>query len=83
MLCCALGLLALLAGVSARGFRALIGAWPVAVMVVGAAASLAILPPHHLDHYRQRALRHDRSVMAEILAAPLCVGASKGAVKGG
>ncbi len=75
MLCCALGLLALLAGASARGLRTLLGAWPVAVLACGAATVLAVLAPYHLDHYRERARSHDRSVMAEILAAPLCMGA--------
>jgi hypothetical protein len=77
MLCCVLGLLALLTGASARGLKALIGAWPVAMIAGGAAAALAVLAPYHLDHYRERARSHDRSVMAEILASPLCVGAPK------
>jgi hypothetical protein len=34
-----------------------------------------VLVPHHLDHYRQRAQAHDRTVLAEIVAAPLCSGA--------
>jgi uncharacterized membrane protein len=72
MLCCALGLLAVLTGASARGLRVLLGAWPVAVVAGGAAAALAVLIPHHLEHYRQRALAHDRTVLAEIVAAPLC-----------
>ena len=83
MLCCVLGLLALLTGASARGLKALIGAWPVGVIAGGAAATLAILAPYHLDHYRERARSHDRSVMAEILAAPLCVGAPRTSSKGG
>ena len=74
MLCCALGLLALLAGASARGLRALLGAWPVAIVVSGAVGALAILAPHHLDHYRERAQAHDRTLVAEILASPLCTG---------
>jgi hypothetical protein len=76
MLCCALGLLALLTGASARGLRALLGAWPVAIVAGGAATALAVLIPHHLEHYRQRALAHDRTVLAEIVAAPLCSGGS-------
>ncbi len=83
MLCCALGLLAVLTGVSARGLRALLGAWPVAIAAGGAATALAILLPHHLDHYRERARSHDRSVVAEILAAPLCTGAAGTASKTG
>ena len=75
MLCCALGLLALLTGASARGLRALLGAWPMAMMAGGAATVLAILIPHHLEHYRERASAHDRTVLAEIIAAPLCTGA--------
>jgi uncharacterized membrane protein len=74
MLCCALGLLALMTGASARGLRALLGAWPVAIIAGGAATVLAILIPHHLEHYRQRALAHDRTMLAEIVAAPLCSG---------
>lgn len=72
MLCCALGLLALLTGASARGLRALLGAWPVAIVAGGSATALAILAPYHLDHYRQRAQAHDRGMLAEIVAAPLC-----------
>jgi hypothetical protein len=72
MLCCALGLLALLTGASARGLRALLGAWPMAMIVGGSVTALAVLVPHHLDHYRQRAQAHDRTVLAEIAAAPLC-----------
>lgn len=75
MLCCALGLLALLTGASARGLRALLGAWPVAMVAGGAATALAILIPHHIEHYRERARAHDRTVLAEIVAAPLCTGA--------
>jgi hypothetical protein len=74
MLCCALGFLALLTGASARGLRALLGAWPVAAIAGGSAATLAVLIPHHLDHYRQRALAHNRTVLAEMAAAPLCSG---------
>jgi hypothetical protein len=73
-LCCALGLLALLTGASARGLRALLGAWPMVIMAGAAATVLAILIPHHLDHYRERARAHDRTVLAEIVAAPLCTG---------
>jgi hypothetical protein len=76
MLCCALGLLALLTGASARGLRALLGAWPVAMIACGAATALAILVPHHLEHYRERAHAHDRTVLAEIVAAPLCTRAA-------
>ena len=74
MLCCALGLLALLTGASARGLRALLGAWPVAIVAGGSATTLAVLIPHHLEHYRQRAQIHDRTMLAEIVAAPLCSG---------
>jgi len=74
MLCCALGLLAALTGASARGLRVLLGAWPAALIAAGSASVLAVLAPHHLEHYRQRALSHDRSLLAEIAAAPLCTG---------
>jgi hypothetical protein len=76
MLCCALGLLALLTGASARGLRTLLGAWPVAILASGAVTALAIVVPHHLEHYRQRAQAHDRTMLAEIVAAPLCSGRS-------
>jgi hypothetical protein len=76
MLCCALGLLALLTGASARGLRTLLGAWPVAILAGGAVTALAIVAPHHLEHYRQRAQAHDRTMLAEIIAAPLCSGRS-------
>jgi hypothetical protein len=76
MLCCALGLLALLTGASARGLRTLLGAWPVAILAGGAVTALAIVVPHHLEHYRQRAQAHDRTMLAEIVAAPLCSGRS-------
>ena len=75
MLCCALGFLALLSGTSARGLRSLLGVWPVAMIAGGAATALAILIPHHLEHYRERAHTHDRTVLTEIVAAPLCTGA--------
>ena len=75
MLCCALGLLALLTGTSARGLRAVLGAWPMAAIAGGAATALAILIPHHIEHYRERSRAHDRTVLAEIVAAPLCTGA--------
>ena len=74
MLCCALGLLALLTGASARGLRALLGAWPVAIVAGGSVTALAVLIPHHLDHYRQRAHDQERTMLAEIAAAPLCSG---------
>jgi len=74
MLCRALGLLALLTGASARGLRTLLGAWPVAILAGGAATALAVLAPHHLEHYRQHAIAHDRTLLAEIVAAPLCSG---------
>ena len=76
MLCCALGFVALLTGASARGLRSLLGAWPAVVIAGGAATALAILIPHHLEHYRERAQAHDRTMLAEIVAAPLCTGAS-------
>jgi hypothetical protein len=74
MLCCALGLLAVLTGASARGLRAIVGAWPAVLIAGGSVTGLAVLAPQHLDHYRQRAMIHDRSVLAEIVAAPLCSG---------
>jgi len=77
VLCCAFGLLALLTGASARGLRVLLGAWPVAIIAGGSATALAILAPQHVDHYRQRAHAHDRTVLAEIVAAPLCSGLSR------
>ena len=77
MLCCALGLLALLSGASARGLRALLGAWPVAIVAGGSVTALAVLIPHHLDHYRQRAHDHERTMLAEIAAAPLCSGSPR------
>ena len=52
----------------------MLGAWPVAILAGGAATALAVLVPHHLEHYRQRAQAHDRTVLAEIVAAPLCSG---------
>jgi hypothetical protein len=77
MLCCALGLLALITGASARGLRALLGAWPVAIVAGGSATVLAVLVPQHVEHYRQRAQAHDRTALAEIVAAPLCSGAPR------
>ncbi|MFZ0269856.1 hypothetical protein [Caulobacter sp.] len=77
MLCCALGLLALLTGASARGLRALLGAWPAAIVAGGLVTVLVVLIPHHLDHYRQRARDHERALLAEITAAPLCSGTSR------
>ena len=74
MLCCALGLLAFLSGASARGLRVLVGPWPMAIVVGGAATALAVTVPQHLEHYRQRAQTHDRTMLAEIVAAPLCSG---------
>jgi hypothetical protein len=47
----------------------------VAIIAGASATALAVLVPHHLDHYRQRAQAHDRTVLAEIVAAPLCSGA--------
>lgn len=78
MLCCALGLLALITGASARGLRSLLGAWPAVMAVTASAAGLAYLVPHHLDHYRERARDHDRTLLAEIVAAPICKGRSHG-----
>jgi hypothetical protein len=46
----------------------------VAILAGGAVTVLAVLVPHHLEHYRQRARAHDRTVLAEIVAAPLCSG---------
>lgn len=77
MLCCALGLLALLTSASARGLKALLGAWPALAVAATAAASLAVLLPLHLGHYRQRAQAHGRTVIAEIVTAPLCSGAPR------
>jgi hypothetical protein len=72
MLCCALGLLALLTAGAARGLRTLLGAWPVAIIAGGSATALAVLVPHHLEQDRQRAHAHGRTMLAEIVAAPLC-----------
>jgi hypothetical protein len=77
MLCCALGLLALVTGASSRGLRVLLGAWPVAIIAGGSATALALVGSHHMDHYRQRADDHGRTLLAEIVAAPLCSGLSR------
>jgi hypothetical protein len=77
MLCCALGLLAVLTGASARGLRTLMGAWPMAIIAGGSATALTILVPHHLEHYRQRAQAHDRTLLAEIVATPVCSGGQR------
>ena len=74
MLCCALGLLALLTGALARSLRTMLGAWPLAIFAGGAATVLAVVVPAHLEHYRQRARSHDHTVLAELIASPLCSG---------
>ncbi|MBO9709938.1 MAG: hypothetical protein J7521_17195 [Caulobacter sp.] len=58
--------------------RSLLGAWPAVVAATASAAGLAYLVPHHLEHYRERALQHNRTVLAEIVAAPICKGQTRG-----
>ncbi|QND52168.1 hypothetical protein HB779_09785 [Phyllobacterium sp. 628] len=61
-----------------RGLKAIVGWQPLAkrVAIVAALATLLIssatLAAHHYEHYAARAQIHDRSVLAEILAQPIC-----------
>ncbi len=81
MLCCGLAACTLAAaaisrsrgrrGVAAEAKRlALASAAAVALALVGLSAGVAL----HLDHHRARAALHHRSLVAQILAAPLCGG---------
>ncbi|MEX0838758.1 MAG: hypothetical protein WD034_04435 [Parvibaculum sp.] len=50
--------------------RGVLGLFGVAAVAVG----LSVLVGQHLDHYLTRANENGRTVIAEILAQPLCTG---------
>ena len=67
MLCCTL---ASIAGATlARGSHRRALALTVVVLGTG------LLVAAHLDHYATRAAAHERDLLAEILAQPICTGA--------
>jgi hypothetical protein len=76
VICCTLGAVAA-ATVAARRHRrpSLLRLAPAFALPV---LSLALtgLAAWHLDHYAARAAANQRTLIAEILAAPLCVGAA-------
>ena len=43
-----------------------------AVALAATAFTAATIIAEHLDHYRSRALANDRSVVAEMIAQPIC-----------
>jgi hypothetical protein len=83
MLCCLLA--ALFSGNLAAAGRMAVGLAhkPTAAKVlvfsalVGGAALLAPVVVAHAGHYAERAAAHERSILEEILAQPLCTGSPR------
>lgn len=72
MLCCVASILAMTALPAWWShIRGALGLFGVAAVAVG----LSVLVGQHLDHYLARANENGRTVVAEILAQPLCSGA--------
>ncbi|HWA45183.1 MAG TPA: hypothetical protein VHA10_18325 [Hypericibacter adhaerens] len=86
-MCCALAALLIAMVAACRGgFRAVVG-WRPPVRWLALSSALAVflvagsaLAAKHFDHYAARARAHDRSVLAEIWAQPICNGAGSTAL---
>jgi hypothetical protein len=74
MLCCALSALAVAAAPWWRRFVPADRARPAALGLAAAAALLSVTVFEHAGHYAARAAASDRTLLAEILAQPLCTG---------
>ena len=83
MLCCLLaalsaGNLAAVARIAVRLAGERTGAMAVALAAgLGGLAALSPFVIEHAGHYAQRAADHERSILAEILAQPLCTGKTR------
>jgi hypothetical protein len=66
MLCCTL---AVIAGATAGGITR-----RLKLMLAAAALGPLLLAAWHLDHFAARAQANERDLLAEILAAPICIG---------
>jgi len=72
MLCCVASILAMTALPAWWShIRGVLGLFGVAAVAIG----ISLLAGQHLDHYLARADENGRTIVAEILAQPLCSGA--------
>ena len=78
-MCCALGLLLLTLAAWRRRAATILfeRRWPLASLVFALIllAAGSAVAAQHISHYLARAEAHQRSVIAEILAQPICSGA--------
>lgn len=77
MLCCGIGVMAIAATVMCRKrWRAAVPRASLAGTAAAMAASitLSVLGAQHLGHYVERARANERSLLAEIMAQPICTG---------
>jgi len=78
MMCCSLGAFVMATMPMWRTWmKSMIGYAP-AMTTATFAVALWVFVAQHLEHYLERAQENDRSLLAEILAQPICTGASAG-----
>jgi hypothetical protein len=63
-----------------RGCGSAASAWPflrrLPLIVAVAALAVSALAAHHLGHYLERARANQRTLLAELMAQPICTGAA-------
>jgi len=78
MMCCGIGAVAIATAVVWRRPRKPAGArtsWAATLAVAAASIALSALGAQHFGHYVGRARANERSLVAEIMAQPICKGA--------
>jgi hypothetical protein len=78
VICCLTGLV-VAGNVAAGGVALRTPRWRMALLGAMLVAGLAVAPAvaEHAGHYAARAAANERSVLAELLAQPLCSGAGE------
>jgi hypothetical protein len=77
MICCGIGAVAVAAAVTRRRWSKPAGArtsLAATLAVVAASITLLALGAQHFGHYVGRARANERSLVAEIMAQPICTG---------
>ena len=74
MVCCTMGGLAIAAALAARAKRATAVRFTPAFGLAAAGLLGSALAAWHLGHYVERARSSERTLLAEILAQPVCSG---------
>jgi hypothetical protein len=74
MVCCTMGGLAIAAALAARAKRATAVRFTPTLGLAVAGLLASALGAWHLGHYVERAQANERTLLAEILAQPVCAG---------